>query len=1003
MNHYRFCLAFALLAAQVSFAQVSPSTFTEDTTRAQRYFKQALKLTKAAEYDSANFYFEHTRQIYERYALQRQDSTFWQIDVLCYNMIGDNLRVKGEFKSALAVLQRNLELALKKIGEQQPYVADIYNNLGAVYGELADYDRAIVFHNKSLALSRQLYGEEHASVARSYNNLANAIGDKGDLEKANELYAKALNLRRKLYGDEHPRVATTYLNMGTVYVLEGDYDQALACFNRAWAIWQKKLGANHPNSALAQLNMGLVYYQQGNYAEALAHHNQALEIYQQVSGENSFDAGDCYGNIGSVYLELGNYRDAIDFFNRSLTILRNEVGENHPTTTVRYNNLGETYYRQGDYEQALVFHQKDLAIQLKLHGERHWDVARAYQELGKTYRAKHDLAQAFAHYQKALAALVPGFNGSDIYLNPPLTKSLSNVFLLSTLTLKAEAFAELYTRETQALKDLQMSLSTCRLAADLIDRIRRSYESEGSKLFLGKNGAQVYERAIRTALQIYDRKPEPQYLRTAFTFAEKGKAGVLAEALQASQAKNFSGIPPAMQQKEKALRVDLAFYETAIQKEKLKTGKRDEERLRDFESRYFARTREYEQLVARLEKSYPKYYALKYKAQTVSPAEVQAALDDQTAALEYFLGDSSIYAFVLTKAEVKIHVIRKDSSFHQLVIALVGSLKNVTSRAAYLRSAAQLYRILIKPIEPLCEEKRRWIIIPDGELHQIPFEALLTETISPQADADYRTLPYLIKQHEISYHYSATLFLKSLKENSAGSYASLFAGFAPVFAAAAKNGVIYRGAPEDSSVISPVDSSFLATRDGKTLEPLLYSAQEVQDILAAFPNRSRAFLQQEASEENFKQQIKGYKYVHIATHGRIVDQIPKLSNLTFSQPQDNKAKEDGILYSAETYNLDLTADLLVLSACQTGAGQIVKGEGLMGLTRGFLYSGARNIVASLWKVYDQHTSLLMVEMYRQIAAGKSYSAALREAKLKMIANPETAAPQSWAGFVLIGR
>jgi len=288
-------------------------------------------------------------------------------------------------------------------------------------------------------------------------------------------------------------------------------------------------------------------------------------------------------------------------------------------------------------------------------------------------------------------------------------------------------------------------------------------------------------------------------------------------------------------------------------------------------------------------------------------------------------------------------------------------------------------------------------------LHQIPFEALLTEAISPQADADYRVLPYLIKQHEISYHYSASLFLRSLKEPKPASYANLFAGFAPVFDAAAKNGVIYRGAPEDSFAISPIDSSFLVTRDGKTLEPLLYSAQEVQDILTAFPGRSRAFLQQEASEENFKQQIKSYKYVHLATHGRVVDKSPKLSNLAFSQPQDNKTKEDGILYSGETYNLDLNADLLVLSACQTGAGQIVKGEGLMALTRGFFYSGARNIVASLWKVYDEHASRLMVEFYREIAAGKSYSAALREAKLKMIVNPETAAPQSWAGFVLMGR
>jgi CHAT domain-containing protein len=311
--------------------------------------------------------------------------------------------------------------------------------------------------------------------------------------------------------------------------------------------------------------------------------------------------------------------------------------------------------------------------------------------------------------------------------------------------------------------------------------------------------------------------------------------------------------------------------------------------------------------------------------------------------------------------------------------------------------------MLVQPLASRIADKTKWVIIPDGKLHQIPFEALLTETVPPPSAADYRTLPYLIKQHEISYHYSATLFLKSLMEPARASYANLFVGFAPVFSETAKNGALFQLQLPEFTVARPDAHRYLVTRDGKTLEELKYSAQELRDILAVFLNHGRNFLYQEASEENFKKTVKGSKYVHVATHGFINSENPKLSNLAFSQPQDNTAKEDGILFSGETYNLDLNADLLVLSACQTGVGKLVKGEGLMALTRGFLYSGARNIIASLWKVYDQHTSLLMVEMYRQIAAGKSYSAALREAKLKMIANPETAGPQSWAGFVLIGR
>jgi len=193
------------------------------------------------------------------------------------------------------------------------------------------------------------------------------------------------------------------------------------------------------------------------------------------------------------------------------------------------------------------------------------------------------------------------------------------------------------------------------------------------------------------------------------------------------------------------------------------------------------------------------------------------------------------------------------------------------------------------------------------------------------------------------------------------------------------------------------------TRDGTNLDELPYSEQEVWEISKMLSRKSgQVYVHESASEENFKNKIKDSRFVHVATHGFINSENPKLSNLAFSQPQDSSATEDGFLYSAETYNLDLNADLLVLSACQSGTGQLIRGEGLMALTRGFLYSGARNIIASIWKVFDEHTSILMVELYKQILSGKSYSAALREAKLKMIANEATAGPQSWAAFVLIG-
>jgi CHAT domain-containing protein len=411
-------------------------------------------------------------------------------------------------------------------------------------------------------------------------------------------------------------------------------------------------------------------------------------------------------------------------------------------------------------------------------------------------------------------------------------------------------------------------------------------------------------------------------------------------------------------------------------------------------------------LIGAFEKAYPQYYDLKYKIQTASVSDLQKSLNDATALVEYFLGDSAIYIFAITRDGFDVVETGKDSAFSAAIASLANSFKNVTSKAAYLRHAAELYQLLVKPVEQRIADKFRWVIIPDGELHQIPFEALLPETVSINDEVDYKKLNYLIKQHEISYHYSASLLLKNWQEQKPANFANLFVGFAPVFSKWANNGNILFADPTNllSFTVAIQDKTkYLKTRDGKTLDELPQSEHEVRAILAMFPKKSRAYLHDEASEENFKRKISGYKYVHVATHGVIIEESPKLSHLAFSQPQNAGAAEDGYLHAAETYNLDLGADLLVLSSCESGTGKLAKGEGLLALTRGFLYSGARNIIASLWKVYDQHTSQLMVEIYRQIAAGKSYSAALREAKLKMIANPETAGPQSWASFVLIGK
>ncbi|MFO7525293.1 MAG: CHAT domain-containing protein [Ignavibacteriaceae bacterium] len=199
-----------------------------------------------------------------------------------------------------------------------------------------------------------------------------------------------------------------------------------------------------------------------------------------------------------------------------------------------------------------------------------------------------------------------------------------------------------------------------------------------------------------------------------------------------------------------------------------------------------------------------------------------------------------------------------------------------------------------------------------------------------------------------------------------------------------------------------------ATFDGKKFNELEHSEWEIKSILSLFNRKnieknSYAYFYSDATEEKFKASIKNYSIVHIATHSFINESQPQISGIVFAQPDTNQnSAEDGILYAGEIYNLDLNADLVVLSSCESGLGKLIKGEGMMALTRGFLYSGANNVLFSLWKVPDKPTSELMVEFYKNILSGNSYGNSLREAKLTLIKNSSTSRPRSWASFILVG-
>jgi len=1018
------------------------ATAETDTTLAGRYFAQAEEFVKEAKYDSAIFYFEQA-------SLLHKAGENWEKYVRCYNKIGDQYRQKGKFDEAFTYSNQALETGLKYLGAQHPEIASSHSNMGHVYFYRAQYDQAFKSYQQALEIRRTTLGDQHPDVARSYSNIGNVYLMKGDYEQAIAFHKKDLAIKLATIGEQHMNTTLSYLSLGSVYIEKGDYDEAIAVDKKALSILLQIAGEQHPNVAMTYYNLsdcylkkgdydqaialgdkaasiiinmlgkqdyraatcyiliGRAYADKGNYNQALAFYNQALAIQRASLGDQHFEVAATYHNMAAIYNDQHDYKQALIFHNKALLIRTAALGEQHPNVADSYLGLGVVHLHLGDYRQALAFYQKALSVNLAILGKHHPALALCYNNIGSVYELKGEYGQAINFYQHAIQANIPQLANSDPYAAPPLNDILSESELLKSLAQKAQALSQRNAMQSHNLHDLEAAVTTYEVASQLIGQMRRGYKAEGSKFFLTEKAADIYDQAIQAALRLSQETQKAEFKNTAFLFAEKSKAAVMLEALSEAEARQFAGIPDSLLEKERQLRLDLAFYEKSLSEEQLKRPEADSAKIVLWQDKVFSLKQAYDALLQRFEEEYLDYYNLKYQVKTASVLEVQQFLDDRTALVEYFTGADSIIIFAITKSNFFIKISEKDSLFERQIEQLrQGIVKQ--DFTSFTQSAHRLHQALLAPIAENIRDKNL-IIVPDGALSAIPFEALLTEKTEAKGNLrDYAKLPFVVNAHAISYAYSATLLQQEQNRRNRETKRDYLA-FAPVFAEGLPAGT--RG----SELLAENwgrDSSLTATRARGYLPS---TKKEVTGILKRFENsygfldrwfgnKTNVYLEHEAKEEKLKSRdLSDYRFLHFATHGLVNEKNPTLSGLILTS-EDSSSKEDGILHLGEIYNLNLNAELVVLSACETGLGQIARGEGVIGLTRGFLYAGASNVLVSLWQVSDASTADLMVGFYDQILNGKTKVEALREAKLKLMqSHPEFAKPYYWAPFILVGK
>lgn len=862
------------------------------------------------------------------------------------------------------------------------YLACLYHQVGISYYNINEYVLALQYYQEAKKIREQINDEllyrTLYNIALTYHELNN--------------YSKAIfhnQLAYAIVGNKQSKDSINILRfLSEDHSAIGDIEQALQYGKMAIKINADTLRLVEALNALA---LSLVNTNDISKAqEAIDYLDIALQLKNEKNGfQKVFSFINC--NKGAAYGILNKNHKALEQYNLALNLLPNE-----DTLSRAYllNNIGVELMDQKKYTVALEKFDQSLKLKQAYFWGEEFEIEYAanYENIADCYFKMSDYNLALQHYQFAIVNLTNSFRSSNIFQNPIVSDSLyvySNLVLVEVLDAKAKTAFEYFKKNGDAAY-LDLAHQTYQTLLNFHNQLQQDISTENSRLFQAKNLSPYIENALNV---VYEKQKNRIAVgESVFRLMEKNKATVLLQSINESQALQYANLPDTIIEQEDELKTAISFYKKQFNYAKVYE---ELENIDRFEKLLFEEENKYKQLISNLESNYPNYYQLKYQQSEIQLKDAQDYLDKDAAMLEYFVGDSSIYVLSIQKEKSKLYKISKPKNWNELInnfrqsITDIDLVQNEGSNTfeKFTNSAFELCNILLEQALTDLESNITHLkIIPDAELNYLPFDILLTKP-SNSKQINYANLSYLLNERTISYAYSVALLLES-NQSPQIEYDSLglYAGFAPVYETDNTN---------FAKTLSP--NNKIVLRSGKLVDlpNARISVQQIADFV-----KGKAFLAKEATKQQFIDNANRFKIIHLATHGFLNDENPLYSNLVFANTVDST---DHSLYAADLYNIELNADLVVLSACNTGTGKLQKGEGVMSLSRAFTYAGSNSLVMSLWEVPDKSTATIMQNFFQQLKNGKTKDDALQAAKIDFIQKyPARAHPLFWAGFVPSG-
>ena len=833
-------------------------------------------------------------------------------------------------------------LAIRQEVDDRQLIGNSFHDIGvAYYSFLRDNSNAVFYYQKAES-ARTAIGD-NVALSRSLLAKAQAYEKMGQLTLAIMYFQKAAQLSSKL--GNKGSVATSLYDCARLYTRIGRYREALQILEEVRSVTtglpDKKLAANILNQR------GILYRELGELTLALADYQAEVPLRQQAKDESGEAAA--LNNIGTLLHGLRKLDAANQYFQRALTL--GEKNQDSQLILEVESNLGMLQFDLGHYDKAEEYLGKALDVSRSLQ-DKEVEINNLINLANLQNYAGRD-SLAFVNYNLA-------FGGAEALNNPALTwpplLGLGDFYERRGDPRQALAY---YDRALGVLEGIRLSLTSADLKA--------SYWAQQRK---------YYEAIIHYLSLLHTRDKSKGYDLRAFDLAERAKSRAFLDLLAGA----ISGIQtPAdslLIAKQGAVFADLTQAQRQLEIEKTKP-RLDSKAVQELNSLVSARMLEYEKAQQEIDSNFPRYAEL-HNPRPITLSEVQSTLlGDKTLLLEYSVSDSSTTLWAITKNTRSLFVLPSRDTLNQYIEMLRFAMTNPQSSDAslFVTAGHTLYRMLLSPLESYLKKNSKLIVIPDGVLHYVPFAALLAQKPTAK-NSSFSTLPYLARTHQISYAASASVLKTIALRKTPAQTKQLVAFGDPVFASTSQT----------------------------DLPRLPFTKEEVTSVASLFPaGATDVFLGSQATKEKAVETgfLGGYRLVHFATHGIINERKPDLSGILLGKSESSK--DDGLLVAAEIFNLTLNADLVVLSACQTGLGKLVQGEGLIGLTRPFLYAGSRSVMVSLWSVADQSTSQLMQQFYKSLVSRKLEKAqALQGAQLMLMKDSRYSHPFYWAPFVLIG-